>query len=100
MSGAGRTLPGVGQEWVVDDDEPIVDRRPIERFRQGAVGGVLAAGLLGIADALEGRDKDEVAIVEEAAGEPHAPKRIVMRLDPDNPADSIVMVREWVPPEA
>ena len=24
MSGAGRTLPGVGQEWVVDDDEPIV----------------------------------------------------------------------------
>lgn len=83
----------------MDDDEPILDRRPIERFRQGAIGGVLAAGMMGIADALDWRPRDEVAIVEEASGEPHDPQRIVMRLDPDNPADSIVMVRDWIPPE-
>lgn len=114
------TLPPMGDEWVVPDvdggpvggtaidaapgddpsvaagGEPIVDRRPIERFRRGAVGGVLAAGLSGLADVLDPRDKDEVAIVETVGGDPPRTERIVLRLDPDDPSDSIVMVRTWM----
>ncbi len=110
----------MGDEWVVPDvdggpvggtaidaapgddpsvaagGEPIVDRRPIERFRRGAVGGVLAAGLSGLADVLDPRDKDEVAIVETVGGDPPRTERIVLRLDPDAPSDSIVMVRTWM----
>jgi hypothetical protein len=100
----------MGQEWIVPDAEPdeLVDAggeppvdepeandqvRPIERFRRGAVGGVLAAGLTGLADALEPREKDTVAIVETVDGDPGRQERIVLRLDPDDPGDSIVMIR-------
>jgi hypothetical protein len=71
--------------------------RPIDKFRKTATGSVLAAGMLGLAEALEGREKEEPAIVVDAGGEPFDPD-IVMRLDPDNPGDSIVMVRKH-PPE-
>jgi hypothetical protein len=41
--------------------------RPIDKFRRGAAGSVLAAGLLGLRDAMEGRpEKEEPAIVSEA----------------------------------
>ena len=93
----------MGQEWTPEqsaDDEDldaIVDRRAIERFRRGAVGGVLAAGMLGLRDVLEGPKDEEVAIVETVSGDPPKRERIVMRLDPENPEDSIVMVRDWMP---
>ncbi len=95
----------MGDEWVVpiaDDErlEPIVDQRPIERFRRGAVGGVLAAGLNGLADVLDPREKDEVAIVETVGADPPRTERIVLRLDPDDPADSIVMIRTWMDDES
>ena len=41
--------------------------RPIDRFRRGAAGSVIAAGLLGVRDALEGRpEKEEPAVVADA----------------------------------
>ncbi len=100
----------MGQEPDFPDEVPIVDGlgpnpaseelesglRPIDRFRRGAVGSVLAAGLTGLADVLDPRDKDEVAIVETVGGDPPRTERIVLRLDPDDPADSIVMVRTWM----
>lgn len=45
--------------------------RPVDRFRRTAAGSVVAAGLFGLRDALEGRpEKEEVTIVSEAPAEP------------------------------
>lgn len=57
-----------------DDDAPDGDHapeRPVDKLRRTAVGSVVAAGLLGLRDALEGRpEKEEIAIVSEAPDEP------------------------------
>ncbi len=52
----------------------------------------MAAALLGIRDVIEGERDDEPAAVKDWAGEP-ADDEILMRLDPDHPEDSIVIVR-------
>jgi len=75
---------------------PRDPNRPIDKFRGTAVGSVLAAGLLGLRDALETPKDDKVAIVKDYAGEPPFTDPIVLRLDPDHPEDSIVMVRPWL----
>ena len=69
---------------------------PIERFRRTSVGSVLAAGMLGLRDVLEPPKDETPAIVEDwAGGEPFADP-MVLRLDPDHPEDSIVMIRPWL----
>ena len=73
---------------------------PIQRFRRTAVGTALAAGMLGLADALEGRKEPTPAIVENWAGGQPFKEPIVLRLDPDHPEDSIVMVRPWLKRES
>lgn len=82
----------------LDDPEAPAEpfERPVDRFRRGAVGGVLAAGLLGIADALEGRSpKEEVVIVQEApSAPPREPRRLELLLDPDDPSKSLVFLPE------
>jgi hypothetical protein len=79
-----------------DDDAPDEAwERPIDRFRRGAAGSVIAAGLLGVRDALEGRpEKDEPAIVAEAP-EPTL-DRIDLVLDPEHPERSRAIV--YLPP--
>jgi hypothetical protein len=73
--------------------------RPIDRFRRSGAGSVIAAGLLGVRDALEGRPKnEEAAIVTEAPGQPHR-GNIDLVLDPDHPERSIAIVRLPPPPE-
>jgi hypothetical protein len=95
---------------VDDDDEPEVPEgaegtdatepteaweRPIDRFRRGAAGSVIAAGLLGVRDALEGRpEKEEPAIVSEAP-EPRL-DHIDLVLDPEHPERSRAVV--YLPP--
>jgi hypothetical protein len=70
--------------------------RPVDRFRKTAVGGVVAAGLLGLRDALEGRpERDEIAITADAP-EPDRAATFDVRLDPDHPERSVVTYR--VPP--
>jgi len=69
--------------------------RPIDRFRRGAAGSVIAAGLLGVRDALEGRpEKEEPAIVSEAP-EPKL-DHIDIVLDPEHPERSRAIV--YLPP--
>ncbi len=80
----------------VASQAPRDANRPIDKFRGTAVGSVLAAGLLGLRDALETPKDDKVAIVKEYAGDPPFTDPIVLRLDPDHPEDSIVMVRPWL----
>jgi len=76
----------------VDDHEVPAPERPVDRFRRGAVGSVVAAGLLGLRDALEGRpEREEVTIVSEAPErEPHG---LDVQLDPDHPERSVVVVK-------
>ena len=69
--------------------------RPIDRFRRGAAGSVIAAGMLGLRDALEGRpEKEEPAIVSEAP-EPRL-DHIDLVLDPEHPERSRAVV--YLPP--
>ncbi|HEV7523821.1 MAG TPA: hypothetical protein VGP92_02580 [Acidimicrobiia bacterium] len=97
---------------MLDDDEDYTDEQgeehaapaPIQRFRRTALGTTIAAGMLGLRDVLEPRKDDTPAIVEDWAGGEPFEDPMVLRLDPDHPEDSIVMVRPWLkakrdPPE-
>jgi hypothetical protein len=69
--------------------------RPIDKFRRSGAGSVIAAGLLGVRDALEGRpEREEPAIVAEAP-EPKL-DHIDIVLDPDHPERSRAVV--YLPP--
>jgi hypothetical protein len=77
------------------NDTPESWERPIDKFRRGAAGSVIAAGLLGVRDALEGRpEKEEPAIVSEAP-EPKL-DHIDIVLDPEHPERSRAVV--YLPP--
>lgn len=87
-----------GPEDIEDlDDETEVEAtdagdRPVERFRRSATGAVVAAGLLGLRDALEGRpEKEEVTIVNEAPAAP--PRDLEVVIDFDHPERSVAVVR-------
>jgi hypothetical protein len=67
--------------------------RPSDRFRRTAVGSVVAAGLLGLRDALEGRPEPEETVLEaDAPGAPPLPG-IELFLDPDHPERSVAVIR-------
>lgn len=67
--------------------------RSIDRFRRGAAGTVLAAGLLGLRDALEGRpERDEPAIVT-AAPDPLPDDALLVVIDFEHPERSRAVVR-------
>lgn len=74
-------------------EDPPVPPSPTQRFARTAAGTVAAAALFGIRDVMDPLDKDEPEIVEDWGGEPVGDDAILMRLDPDNPADSIIVVR-------
>ena len=77
------------------DDAAESFERPIDRFRRSGAGSVIAAGLLGVRDALEGRpEKEEPAIVSEAP-EPKL-DHIDIVLDPEHPERSRAIV--YLPP--
>ena len=74
-------------------DEVDEDGRPVDRFRRTATGAVVAAGLLGLRDALEGRpEKEEVTIVNEAPAAP--PRDLEVVIDFDHPERSVAVVRD------
>lgn len=82
--------PPAGTERA-DASDGEESQRPIDRFRRSGVGTVIAAGLLGVRDALEGRpEKEEPAIVSEAP-EPKL-DHIDIVLDPDHPERSRAIV--------
>jgi hypothetical protein len=76
------------------DDQEERFERPVDRFRTSAVGTVVAAGLLGLADALEARPpREEVVIVQEAPTQPRPePGRLELVLDPEHPERSVVFL--------
>jgi hypothetical protein len=84
---------------VLDDDEgepEHAEPAPIEKFHRSTPGVILAAGLLGLRDVIEPPKHDEAPIVEDWSGGQPFDDPYVMRLDPDHPEDSIVMIRPWL----
>lgn len=85
----------------LQDEAAHAPPRPIDRFRQSAAGTVVAAGLLGLRDALEGRpEQEEVAIVSEAPDEPVDPAGITLVFDEDDPARVRVVLPRAPKPRA
>ena len=84
---------GEADDVVEAEAEPW--ERPIDKFRRSGAGTVIAAGLLGVRDALEGRpEKEEPAIVADAP-EPKL-DHIDIVLDPEHPERSRAIV--YLPP--
>jgi hypothetical protein len=82
-------------ETPAETSEDAEWERPIDRFRRSGAGTVIAAGLLGVRDALEGRpEREEPAIVAEAP-EPKL-DHIDIVLDPEHPERSRAVV--YLPP--
>jgi hypothetical protein len=66
--------------------------RPVDKFRRTAAGSVVAAGLLGLRDVMEGRpEKEETSIVSEAPTRPVGALDVV--IDLDHPERNIAIVR-------
>jgi hypothetical protein len=79
-----------------DGEEPAPER-PVDRFRRTTAGTVVAAGLFGLRDALEGRpERDEPAIVVDApTSQPTG--RVKVELDFEHPERSRAVIRR--PPD-
>jgi hypothetical protein len=76
-----------------NDPDDAAPERPVDRFRRGAVGSAVAAGLLGLRDALEGRpEQEEVTVVSEAPARDEHPI-LDVHLDPDDPTQSVAVIR-------
>ncbi len=69
----------------------------MDRFRRTAVGGVVAAGLLGLRDALEGRPEREQVPIATDAPEPDQAAAFDLQLDPEHPERSVVTYRRRPP---
>src|SRR5439155_6708868 len=92
---------------LLPDGEPTTDEgsaeeehweRPVDRFRRTAAGSVLAAGMLGLAEALEGRPERERPAIMSEAGEPSSSDPVELVLDPDHPERSVVYLRRPADP--
>ncbi len=83
-----------------DEDDPLAhaEPAPIEKFHRTTVGTVLAAGLFGLRDVIEPPKDEQPAIVEDWSGGEPFTDPMVLRLDPEHPEDSIVMVRPYLKP--
>lgn len=80
-------------EWLEATDDPGEERalaptRRRPRQREGALG----AGMLGLRDAIYGHLDDEVAVVVDASGGPPDDDKPELRLDPEHPERSEVVV--------
>lgn len=68
--------------------------RPVDRFRTTAVGSIVAAGLLGLRDALEGKpEKEEITIVSEAPTRPVDEHDIQVVVDEESKTVKVVLPR-------
>ena len=80
---------------LADEAAPAVPEHHKPSFRDGLGGKMLAASMRGLAEAIYG-PKEEPAIVIEASGDPPGDEGLDVRLDPDHPEQSVVVVRPWL----
>jgi hypothetical protein len=89
-------------EWLVktdvagtEDVSPPVTS--LGRLTHSAGGSVLGQAMLGMADALYGRQRNEIVIVAEGSSQPDADKPFAVHLDPEHPERSVVVFRSQGP---
>jgi hypothetical protein len=82
-----------------DAEAAIEESRRIDRFRRSSAGTAIAAGMLGLRDALEGRPEREQPAIVVDAPTPSRVEDIDVRLDFDDPGRSRVVIRR-PPPES
>lgn len=74
------------------DTEPVT---ALARWRRNtASGAILSAVGLGLREVFEPQ-RDEVAIVHEAAGEPPGDQEVELHFDPDHPERTWAVIRTW-----
>lgn len=72
------------------------DRPTLPSWRKGPVAAqFLAASMLAIGDAIYG-PREEPAIVVQAPGEPPGDEGFDVKLDPERPDESVIVVRPWL----
>jgi len=91
------------EQWLAwleatDPGDDPGSRPRLAAWREHPVGSVLGAAMLGLHDAIYGRIDNEVAIVQEAGGDPPDDELHDLYLDPDHPERSEVVARR--PPPA
>jgi len=96
----GDEQPGgavVDNELEIDDDkDPLRFNRWMKR---SATGAMMTGISLGLREALENK-KNQPALMIEASGEPDDPDHpIRLHFDPDNPADTVAVIRRPVQPD-
>ncbi len=74
-------------------EDQAMAERPVDRFRRSAAGTVVAAGLLGLRDALEGRPEREQPTIVTEAPEPLPVGTVDVVLDFEHPERSRAVVR-------
>jgi len=83
-----------------DGDGEHAPPRPVDRFRTTAVGSVVAAGLLGLRDALEGRpEREEIAIISEAPERPVDDNGVQLIFDEESKTVKVVLPRPPTEPD-
>jgi hypothetical protein len=77
------------------DPEPVaVHRGHIpHKYRKSGAASMLAAGLIGLREILD-PSKDQRTVIEQQSNEDDLKRPIEVFLDPDNPAASIVVIRD------
>ncbi len=89
-------------EWLkaTDDQEEPDDRpaTPMGRVTRSSGGQALGQAMLGMANAVFGRQDDDMVVVEEAPDGPGDDEPFTVHLDPDHPERSTVVVRRPPPP--
>lgn len=88
----------IDEALAAGDGDEVAPPRPVDKFRRTAVGSVVAAGLFGLRDALEGRpEKEETAVVVDA---PTAQPKgdLSVELDFEHPERSRVVIRKPAEP--
>jgi hypothetical protein len=87
------------EQWLawlgeVDEQADPDERAPrLARWRERPSTHVLGAAMLGLRDAMYGRPEDEVIVVRDASGDPPGGDEPELRLDPEHPERSQVVVR-------
>ncbi len=92
------------EEWIAwlqetdpgDDQAEGKDEHPrvVAHWRDRPAATVLGAAMLGLRDAIYGHPEAEVVIVQDASGDPPDDGTPVVRLDPEHPERSEVVVRQ------
>jgi len=80
-----------------DDAERDDFERPIDKFKESTPGSILAAGMLGLANALDWRPKKEETEIVQEASEPVRDLDIV--IDLDHPERTVAILRPQPPAE-